>query len=109
MYYLFNTYDSPKRTTLPPPSKSSSLYSNISRSKEGLAWTNQQTQNGIETNTVIPRSPNIKPTYTYDVIIIGSGFMGLIATRNLSQRPNIRVLLIEVRDRNGGHMDCQNI
>jgi lysyl oxidase-like protein 2/3/4 len=28
--------------------------------------------------------------------------MGLIATRNLSQHPNIQVLLIEVRNRNGG-------
>lgn len=38
----------------------------------------------------------------YDVVVVGAGFAGLIAARDLSQRHNLKVLLIEARDRIGG-------
>jgi hypothetical protein len=38
---------------------------------------------------------------TYDVIVIGAGFVGLTAGRDLS-RSGLRTLLIEARDRIGG-------
>lgn len=37
----------------------------------------------------------------YDVIVIGAGFAGLVAARDLSKE-NLSVLLIEGRDRIGG-------
>ncbi|KAK1639403.1 hypothetical protein BDP81DRAFT_512389 [Colletotrichum phormii] len=41
-------------------------------------------------------------TKTYDVVVVGSGFAGLIAARNLSHDSGVRVLLLEGRDRIGG-------
>ena len=38
----------------------------------------------------------------YDVIVIGGGFCGLVAARNLSLNRDVRVLLLEARDRIGG-------
>lgn len=38
----------------------------------------------------------------YDVVVIGTGFAGRIAARNLSQNPSLKVLLLEGRDRIGG-------
>lgn len=70
------------------------------RSKEGFLWTPQTTTDGLETDAVISSSKNIQSTY--DVIVIGSGFAGLIAARNLAQDPTLRVLLVEARDRIGG-------
>lgn len=40
--------------------------------------------------------------YNYDVIVIGSGFCGLVAARNLALNRDLRVLLLEARDRIGG-------
>lgn len=42
----------------------------------------------------------------YDVIVIGGGFAGLIATRNLKEKGR-RVLLLEARDRLGGRAHFQ--
>lgn len=72
----------------------------MARSKEGFLWTPQTTTDGLETDAVISSSKNIQ--YTYDVIVIGSGFAGLIAARNLAQDSTLRVLLVEARDRIGG-------
>jgi len=70
------------------------------RSKEGFLWSPRQTIDGLETEAVIQSSPHIRSAY--DIIVIGAGFAGLIAARNLSQDLNTSVLLIEARDRIGG-------
>lgn len=72
----------------------------MSRSKEGYLWTAQQVTEGLLTDSVYQSSPIIKDRY--DVIIIGAGFAGLIAARDLSQKHNVDVLLLEARDRIGG-------
>ena len=72
----------------------------MARSKEGFLWTPQTTTDGLETDAVISSSKNIQSTY--DVIVIGSGFAGLIAARNLAQDSTLQVLLLEARDRIGG-------
>lgn len=72
----------------------------MARSKEGFLWTPQTTTDGLETEAVIQSSEIIQSTY--DVVVIGSGFAGLIAARNLAQDSSLRVLLIEARDRIGG-------
>lgn len=72
----------------------------MTRSKEGFLWTPQTTTDGLETEAVTRSSRNIQSTY--DVVVIGSGFAGLIAARNLAQDSTLRVLLVEARDRIGG-------
>jgi lysyl oxidase-like protein 2/3/4 len=72
----------------------------MTRSKEGFLWTPQTTTDGLETEAVVQSSKNIQSSY--DVIVIGSGFAGLVAARNLAQDSSLRVLLVEARDRIGG-------
>ncbi|KAL4802480.1 hypothetical protein BDV18DRAFT_154182 [Aspergillus unguis] len=72
----------------------------MSRSKEGFLWTPSSTTTGLQTSSVKQSSAGIKPSY--DVIVIGAGFAGLVAARDLSQKYNFTVLLIEARDRIGG-------
>lgn len=55
---------------------------------------------GLPTDAVVSSSPNAKSSY--DVIVIGAGFAGLVAARDLALDRNLRVLLIEARDRIGG-------
>lgn len=57
-------------------------------------------EQGLPTHAVVDSSNAIKHE-EYDVIIIGAGFAGLIAARDLSHRGQ-SVLLIEARDRIGG-------
>lgn len=68
--------------------------------KEGLLWTPDSITNGLETEAVLSDSPSIKDAY--DVIVIGAGFAGLVAARDLSQIYGKKVLIIEGRDRIGG-------
>lgn len=69
--------------------------------KEGYLWTNQDgVVRGLDTNAVLSRNDNIKAFY--DVIVIGTGFTGLIAARDISNRRDTSVLLVEARDRIGG-------
>ncbi|KAL4875679.1 amine oxidase [Aspergillus karnatakaensis] len=77
------------------------------RSKEGFLWTPNATTEGLTTSSVRRSSLNIKAHY--DVIVIGAGFAGLIAARDLSQKHNLSVLLIEARDRIGGRTWTANI
>jgi lysyl oxidase-like protein 2/3/4 len=72
----------------------------MTRSKEGFLWTPQTTTDGLETEAVVQSSKNIQSSY--DVIVIGSGFAGLVAARNLAQDSSLRVLLVEARGRIGG-------
>jgi lysyl oxidase-like protein 2/3/4 len=69
-------------------------------SKEGFLWTPQGATEGLPTDAVQKSSSSIQENY--DVIVIGAGFAGLIAARDLSQRHNLKVLLLEARDRIGG-------
>lgn len=69
-------------------------------SKEGFLWTPEGSQDGLETNAVQSSSARIHESY--DVIVIGAGFTGLIAARELSQRHHLKVLILEARDRIGG-------
>lgn len=67
---------------------------------------------GLETNAVITSSPH--HSASYDCIVIGAGFAGLVAARDVSQLTRARVLLIEARDRIGGRtwtarVDGENI
>ncbi|PYI06807.1 amine oxidase [Aspergillus sclerotiicarbonarius CBS 121057] len=70
------------------------------RTKEGFLWTAKETTEGLSTSAVQPSSPD--PKSHYDVIVIGAGFAGLIAARDLSQKHHLDVLLLEARDRIGG-------
>lgn len=55
----------------------------------------------ITTTTTTSSAVDYPDETNYDVIIIGGGFAGLICARELSHR-NLRVLIIEGRDRIGG-------
>ncbi|EED13333.1 hypothetical protein TSTA_058220 [Talaromyces stipitatus ATCC 10500] len=55
---------------------------------------------GLETKTVQKSSPVLHDSY--GVVVIGAGFTGVIAARELNQRHNLRVLLSEARDHIGG-------
>ncbi|KAL4960122.1 amine oxidase [Aspergillus stella-maris] len=77
------------------------------RSKEGYLWTPTSTTSGLTTVAVQPSSSQVKDKY--DIIVIGAGFAGLIAARDLSRRHNLDVLLIEARDRIGGRTWTANV
>lgn len=68
--------------------------------KEGFLWTPNHTHSGLQTDSIQPSTSTIEPYH--DIIVIGSGFAGLIAARDLTQKYNLNVLLIEARDRIGG-------
>ncbi|KAI7972643.1 hypothetical protein EIK77_009106 [Talaromyces pinophilus] len=70
------------------------------RSKEGFLWTPTQETEGLQTDAVQQGSRSIEDYY--DVIVIGAGFAGLIAARDLTQKHGLRVLLVDARDRIGG-------
>ncbi|KAL4892544.1 hypothetical protein BDV59DRAFT_202663 [Aspergillus ambiguus] len=72
----------------------------MARSKEGFLWTPKQCHEGLDTDAVQGSSSTIRPAY--DVIVIGAGFAGLIAARELSRTHGQTVLLVEARDRIGG-------
>ncbi|KAG9569234.1 FAD/NAD(P)-binding domain-containing protein, partial [Aureobasidium melanogenum] len=72
----------------------------MSCTKEGYQYDNTGIHRGLRTDAVVPSTLNTKSSY--DVIVIGSGFCGLVAARNLALDRNLRVLLLEARDRIGG-------
>jgi ribulose 1,5-bisphosphate synthetase/thiazole synthase len=62
------------------------------RSKDGFIWTKDTlSTEGLHTEAVVSSSPTIAKYY--DAIVIGAGFAGLVAARELSS---------EARDRIGG-------
>ncbi|RGP78390.1 flavin containing amine oxidase [Fusarium longipes] len=69
------------------------------RSQEGYLWWQSHTESGLETQAVMPSSDHIQNSY--DVIVIGAGFAGLVAARDLDAK-GLKVLIIEARDRIGG-------
>ncbi|KAH7015935.1 hypothetical protein EDB80DRAFT_833171 [Ilyonectria destructans] len=73
------------------------------KTRDGHVWTpSSGMQAGIESDAVISPSRSVSSaTKTYDTIIIGAGYAGLAAARDLALL-NHDVLLIEARDRVGG-------
>lgn len=72
----------------------------MSHTKEGHLYDSSGLHKGLATDAVVSSSAQLKSTY--DVIVIGSGFCGLVAARNLALDRDLRVLLLEARDRIGG-------
>ncbi|KAG9791635.1 Monoamine oxidase N [Exophiala dermatitidis] len=72
----------------------------MSRSREGYLWTKSGITTGLPTKAVISSTASIKPSY--DVIIVGAGFTGLRAARELVRHYGLSVLIVEGRDRIGG-------
>ncbi|KXH42329.1 lysyl oxidase-like protein 2/3/4 [Colletotrichum nymphaeae SA-01] len=70
--------------------------------RDGYLWTPSGETTGLSTKAVVDSTPESFITKTYDVVVIGTGFAGLIAARNLSRDSGTRVLLLEGRDRIGG-------
>lgn len=78
-----------------------SIHNMAPRSKDGFIWTKDTpSTEGIHTEAVVSSSPSIAKEY--DVVVIGAGFAGLIAARELSAKRDRSVLLLEARDRIGG-------
>ncbi|KAF4971712.1 hypothetical protein FSARC_1511 [Fusarium sarcochroum] len=71
-------------------------------SKEGYLWTIDGLTTGLVTDSVVNGTPETLIRDKYDVVVIGTGFAGLVAARNLSRTSNSKVLLVEGRDRIGG-------
>lgn len=69
-------------------------------SREGFVWTEEKTTTGLLTESVVPSSAGVKDRY--DVVVIGAGFTGLIAARDLAADGGLSVLLVDARDRIGG-------
>ena len=69
-------------------------------SREGYLWTKSGTVEGLTTDAVVSDTRHLKSNY--DAIVIGAGFAGLIAARELSRQHGLNVLIIEGRDRIGG-------
>ena len=65
-----------------------------------LCHLNELATDGLPTLTCV-QSQQLVNTEQYDVIIVGAGFAGLIAARELSLRQR-KVLLVEAKDRIGG-------
>jgi lysyl oxidase-like protein 2/3/4 len=76
------------------------MATSYARSSEGYLWTATGSTQGLETKAVIS-SPTSCST-SYDIVVIGSGFAGLVAARDISQYSKAKVLLVESRDRIGG-------
>ncbi|GAB1198053.1 hypothetical protein APSETT444_007360 [Aspergillus pseudonomiae] len=74
----------------------------MQRSQEGFAWTAKDGfQYGLTTTAMVPSTPKSDLSSSYDVIVIGAGFAGLTAARDLAFKGK-KVLIIEARDRIGG-------
>ncbi|KAF4552156.1 Monoamine oxidase N-like protein [Elsinoe fawcettii] len=69
-------------------------------SREGVFWTPEGITRGLKTSAI--RSSDASVRIRYDAVVLGAGFAGLVAARELSRQANAKVLLIEARDRIGG-------
>lgn len=73
------------------------------QTKEGYQWSNAAgLQHGLPTLGAINPTSNIQESNDiYDVIVVGAGYAGLTAARDLTLA-GAKVLLLEARDRIGG-------
>jgi monoamine oxidase len=73
----------------------------MARSTEGHQWTLENGHScGLRTDAVVGSSPTLQAQY--DAVVIGAGFAGLTAARELSRHQHLSVLILEARDRIGG-------
>jgi len=71
------------------------------RSNEGFSWDAKKGSfSGLETDAVANSSTHIQDSY--DVVVIGAGFAGLTACRDLTADRQLKVLMVDARDRIGG-------
>ncbi|RSL49928.1 hypothetical protein CEP54_012170 [Fusarium duplospermum] len=76
----------------------------MSTSTEGFAWTpTRGYEFGLRTQAVVPSTPESDLSSEYDIIVIGAGYAGLAAARDLAFAGK-KVLLVEARDRVGGRV-----
>ncbi|KAL6247122.1 hypothetical protein RBB50_005465 [Rhinocladiella similis] len=82
----------------------------IAKSSEGWHWSpSGGLAAGIPSKGVIQPSQSVKRSdAVFDVIVIGAGYTGLTATRDLTTS-GVKVLLLEGRDRIGGRTWSSNI
>jgi lysyl oxidase-like protein 2/3/4 len=71
-------------------------------SNEGYLWNGDGLTTGLVTDSVIKGTPENLIQGKYEVVVIGTGFAGLIAGRDTSLSPDLKVLIVEGRDRIGG-------
>ncbi|BCS25349.1 uncharacterized protein APUU_50060A [Aspergillus puulaauensis] len=64
-----------------------------------LQWTPTSVTVGLETQTVIPSTPESDLKHSYDAIVIGARFTGLTAARDISLAHGSNGLLVDARDR----------
>ncbi|KAJ0421680.1 hypothetical protein BJY00DRAFT_300814 [Aspergillus carlsbadensis] len=71
--------------------------------RDGYTWTPESgiTSGNLETDAVIVPPRSLSGTAVYDAIVIGAGYAGLLAVRDLTLQ-GFSVLLLEARDRIGG-------
>ncbi|KAK8099710.1 lysyl oxidase-like protein 2/3/4 [Apiospora kogelbergensis] len=73
----------------------------MAHSTEGYLWQAiSGASSGLPTEAVTFSTPHLQERY--DVVVIGAGFAGLVAARELSANGDLKVLLVEGRDRIGG-------
>jgi lysyl oxidase-like protein 2/3/4 len=79
----------------------------ILRTQDGYRWdADGTTTEGLLTRSVVPSTRHLRSSY--DAIVIGAGFAGLVAARELCKKAGTEVLLIEARDRIGGRTWTSN-
>ncbi|KAL2839608.1 hypothetical protein BJY01DRAFT_219173 [Aspergillus pseudoustus] len=79
------------------------------KSRDGFQWTEEKgLQAGLPTLGLINPASNLTKGKTYDAIVVGAGYAGLTASRNLVLA-GYDVLLLEARDRIGGRSWSSNI
>lgn len=71
-------------------------------SNDGFLWTPSSSTVGLITEAVVSGTHVSTVKDNYDVVVIGTGFAGLVAARNLARDTSLNVLLVEGRDRIGG-------
>lgn len=67
-----------------------------------LQWSPTSVTVGLETQAVIPSTPESDLKHSYDVIVIETGFTGLTAAHDISLAHGSNVLLVDAHARIGG-------
>lgn len=70
------------------------------KTRECIIYEGHDVKIGLTTDAGVESCETTHPSY--DVVVIGAGFCGLVSARNLSRIANFKVLLLEARDRIDG-------